>query len=612
MLRVSFVRLSAAKAQIAIIGSGPSGCYTADHLIKKGGDNIHIDIYDRMPVPFGLVRYGVAPDHPEVKNVEDRFLKMLTGANDKVTWLGNIDVGRALSVQQLQACYDAVIFATGADNDNKLRIPKEDLANIFSARTFVNYYNTMPAPYANSMSCPFDITQTKRAVIIGNGNVALDVARALAAPYKHWCPTDMNCRAIRDLMNSAIEQIDIIARRGEESAAFTTSEFREIATTFAAADVEVRLRDFDVVDVLRRSDGSRARKRMIELMHKFTDAGRAATAAAASSTSASSSTDAKESATPGAGAQQKSSRKRIINFYFNMKPTAFVSKESRPNFVGGVLFDRVNPTTGEVSNVMVPADVVFTSIGYRSEPVRGVPFDSTRGVIPNISGRVCHAPTAEEVPAKDLIIPNLYCVGWVKRGPKGVILHAMMDAQETASKVLEDLAIGKDTKKETVEAPVGGEPSNPARPASTDNVATEPNTLNVEEEQIAAPAQSSKRGKYDLLDYLVAKELIPVSIKGAQRVFAAEKNKGVDLGKRLEKIGSVTQMIQIASGGKVGVEASRQFRGMSGARPPAADMLAAFLDDETDMRPIAKGFSKSMPHVMANTKFHDGVADKSK
>ena len=624
MLRVSFRRLCEAaaapvKLQVAIIGSGPSGCYTADHLLKKCGPNIHIDVYDRMPVPFGLVRYGVAPDHPEVKNVEDRFLRMFTEESSRVTWLGNVDIGRTLTINQLRQSYHAVVLATGADSNNKLHIPGEELANIFSARQFVNFYNTLPAPYCNSLASPFKMNTVRKAVIIGNGNVALDIARVLSAPYQHWCPTDMNGRAIRDLLSSTVEEIDIIARRGEEHAAFATAEFRELATTFSNDEVEVRLRDFDLDAALKRSDGSRARKRMLELMHKYTDsnlpqrraefeakakasreAAERAGAAEYKAVEAMKDSDNVEEryrywkqnrATLNQlegvidGAKEISivrpRRKRIVNFCFGMRPVAFLPRPDQRNFVGGVELEVSSPDGGPPTRVVCPADVVFTSVGYRSDPIHGAPYDEARGLIPNSSGRVL-----AEAAAGAAVVPQLYVAGWAKRGPRGAILHAMMDAQETAAKVLED--VGASVLKKAPPPP-----ADEAVPA-----------CNNSSDAAGPPSLPLKKGKFDLFDYLVSKEIIPLTIKGAQRIFEAERAMGADLGKRLEKMNSVRHMVDVGVGGTSGYAAAREFRGLVG-RPKQAELLSAFLDDDTDMRPIAKSFGKRMPLVLESSEFLD-------
>ena len=343
-----------AKRQVVVVGAGPSGCYVADYILKKA-DNVHVDVIERLPVPYGLVRYGVAPDHPEVKNVEQKFTTLFESG--KATLLTNVAVGRDVRISELQEHYDGVVIATGADTDNRLHIPGSNMGNIFSARDLVSYYNTVPAPYGNPVQCPVNLATCRHAVIIGNGNVALDVARVLSASYKHWCPTDMNCRAIRDLMNSNVRKVTVVGRRGHEHAAFTLSELRELSK-MGDSGVFVKIDPFDLGSVVARSDGSRARSRMLKFMHELSI----------------------NNQTVPEGA-------KVVDFKFNLTPTRFMGQEARPERVGGAVFELRNPGEEPVQ-MAVKADVFFTSIGYRSSPVKGVPFDDEKGLIVNEGGRV--------------------------------------------------------------------------------------------------------------------------------------------------------------------------------------------------------------------------------
>ena len=193
------------KVQIAIVGSGPSGCYVADFLTRNN-PHVHVDMFEKLPVPFGLSRYGVAPDHPEVKNVEQKFKEMFE--SKRVSWLGNVEVGKELPLDVLRSSYTAVVLATGAYGERRLDVPGEELGNVFNARQFVNYYNTYPYPHGSPQHCPFEFQgkePVRDVVIIGNGNVSLDLARVLGTSYKRWCPTDMNGLAIQELMLNRIE-----------------------------------------------------------------------------------------------------------------------------------------------------------------------------------------------------------------------------------------------------------------------------------------------------------------------------------------------------------------------------------------------------------------------
>eukprot|EP00758_Cryptobia_borreli_P005316 Tbor_TRINITY_DN4836_c0_g1::TRINITY_DN4836_c0_g1_i1::g.1236::m.1236/K18914/FDXR; adrenodoxin-NADP+ reductase len=556
------------RVQVAIIGSGPSGCYLADCLVKKH-PNIHVDIYERLPVPFGLVRYGVAPDHPEVKNVEKRFIEIFK--SDNVSWIGNVNIGEEITVAQLREAYSAVVVATGADRDRKLdNIPGHDLVNVFSAREFVNYYNTLPFPYATPLTPPFDIRNVRSAMLIGNGNVALDIARILGTNSRHWCQTDINCCAARELIENRIRRVSIIGRRGPEHAAFTTAEFRELCNLNATSrnempsakkggknitngsgvvnralpesttdviqgsvnspvldknqsvripyeeHVDVLVDPFDLDSTLAKTDGSRARKRLLELMSKHTVRNR-------NEMSTTSTSGINETATLSHHdiSDTKERGPCTIDFKFHLRPIQFIPRPDRNDHIGGVIFERTHISEGVKEQVTIPTDVVFTSIGYKATAIPGIPFDEALGIIPNIRGRVLplemtsstkynSTSIISEVRSEDHVIPGLYCCGWVKRGPKGVILSAMMDAQDTAAVIVEDLI--KQGEGEGV------------CPANVD----------------------TKRGKFSLMDFITARKIMPMSINRFERILKFEKAQGEELGKRLEKIPDTNTMLDIA------------------------------------------------------------------
>ncbi|RNF15424.1 ferredoxin-NADP+ reductase [Trypanosoma conorhini] len=540
----------ARRVQIAVVGSGPSGCYVA-HLLTKRRDDVHVDVFERLPVPFGLCRYGVAPDHPEVKNVERQFLDMFRGG--RVTWIGNVAVGKDIPVETLLQHYTAVVVATGADANRRLRIPGEELGGVVGAGDFVRYYNTYPFPHGSPRFCPFDLATAREAVIVGNGNVALDCARVLAASYKYFCETDMNCVAIRELMRNRIRRISVVARRGHAQSAFTIAEFREL-TRFHADTVRVVVDPFDLQAALRvPSENPRARRRLLELVSRFA----ADTAAAAGVGGHGDGPSAPPAPPP---PPRHARGPCVVHLRYHLKPLRFLPHPDRRNCVGAVVFERTDADAdadagqGErgATTVTLPCDVAITSVGYRSDEVAGVAFDHARGVIPHQRGRVTGQP-------------RVYCAGWVKRGPKGVIVQALMDAQETVTSICEDL----DNKL----LPTG----DPADEAGGGELC----------------------GKYGLIDYFVEKGLEPVSVAGLQRIFHVEEERGIDLGKRLEKIDSVRGMLDVALGGAVGKKANNAIRGIANERPDALLYLNELLDDTTDLAPLARQLAKEVPPIMA-------------
>ncbi|AYU78509.1 NADPH:adrenodoxin oxidoreductase, mitochondrial, putative [Leishmania donovani] len=600
------------RVQIAVVGSGPSGCFVASHLVKKHLE-LHVDIFERLPVPFGLCRYGVSPDHPDVKNVEKQFMDLFQSG--RVTWVGNVSIGKEIPLQALLAHYAAVVFATGADGTKKLRIPGEDLGGVISAHSFVEYYNTLPFPYGSPRFCPFDLERTKRAVVIGNGNVAMDVVRVLGGSYKYFSPTDMNCVCIKELMKNRIEHISVVARRGVEHSAFATAEFREI-TKYQEGHVKVEVDHFDLgaaVAAMPVGKVMRAHKRMMELVHQYAltseetaaEAAQLATdaqgvplpSAAASPAEPSATTTASEY---GMGRPQHGNRGSCcLRFRYNLTPIAILPSRHRKNYVGGVLFKRTRgeapgkATEDEGEYCVVPCDLVMTSIGYRSDSIAGVPFDDRAGVIDNEKGRVKG-------------MPRVYCAGWAKNGAKGIILHSVVDAQETAATILADMEAGviptePTAQPEEAEGTAAAVRSSSASAAEAESV----EVLSFESgnstphRQAAGAATTTMYGKYGLVDYFVTKKLQPVSIAGLQRILHVEHQRGVDLGKKAEKISTVRDMLDVALGGGVGKKADERIRGMTPARSDAMLYLKELLDDDTDLRALARQVARDVPHKLA-------------
>lgn len=535
----------AKKIQIAVIGSGPSGCYVADYLTKKNS-NIHVDIYEKLPVPFGLLRYGVAPDHPEVKNLEAKFKDMFR--SQRVTWIGNIEAGRSIPIKLLLHAYSAVVISTGANMDKELGIPGEHLGNVFGAREFVNYYNTYPSPHATPKHSLFQMVEGETgpihsAVVIGNGNVGLDVTRVLASSYKYWCPTDMNCAAIKHLMDNRIRNVHVVGRRGVEHSAFTIAEFRELTKFESQNSIEVGVEQFDLHHILSlATNQSRAKRRLFELVHKFTPQGKLAEAATSRGSSEHHHNISKLDRGP-----------CHIHFQYNRRPVEFLPHPKRREMVGAVRFEVANDSSNTPPTyVLQPCEVVLKSIGYSSQPVRGVPFNLEKKIVDNVEGRVVGEG-------------RLYCSGWCKRGATGVIVHTMMDAHATGQAILDDI------------------------------------------ENRVVRQTGEQLGKYSLLDYFVEKGLHPISTNALARIWKVEEERGIDLGKRYEKIPSADDMLDIAMSGKIGKLAQNRVRGTANARPDALMYLNELLDDTTDMKDFAKEFWKDIPALIGKDASRRGV-----
>jgi ferredoxin--NADP+ reductase len=370
--------------RVAVVGSGPAGFYAAGALL--GADiPVEVDLFERLPTPWGLVRLGVAPDHPKLKTVSRAFEKI--AARPGFRFLGNVEVGRDLSQADLAALYDAVIYAVGAQTDRRLGIPGEDLLGSWAATEFVAWYNGHP----DYQDLRFDLSG-ERAVVIGNGNVALDVARMLALTPEELAPTDTADAAIAALNAATIKEIVVVGRRGPAQASFTTPELSELGE-LAAADVIV-----DPVDLEGAEPTDTNSERNLEVLREY-------------------------------AARTPAGKPRRLVLRFLLSPVAIVG-DGR---VEGIEVVRNRLETDESGTVRaVPTDeketfacgIVFRSVGYRGVALPGVPFDESRGTIENEGGRVA---------------PGVYAAGWIKRGPSGVIGTNKKDATETVELLLEDL-----------------------------------------------------------------------------------------------------------------------------------------------------------------------------
>jgi ferredoxin--NADP+ reductase len=380
----------------AIIGSGPAGFYAAAALLKVGFET---DLYDVLPTPFGLVRAGVAPDHPKIKTVTRAFEK--TAANPAFQFIGGVEVGVDISRDELLERYHAVVYAAGTSADNRLGVPGEDLPGSHAATEFVAWYNGHPK-YAD---LEFDLS-AERAVVIGNGNVAIDVARMLVLDPEELAPTDTADHALSGLAEAQVKEVVLLGRRGPAQAAFTNPELLELGE-LRRADVIVEPADMEIdalsADWLATAADATAR-RNVEILQRYAQ-------------------------TPPAG---KSHR---IVMKFLRSPLEILGEDRVTGVRASINRIEARPD-GSLTAVPTGAEetiecgLVMRSIGYRGVPIPGVPFDSGRGLIRNVDGRVVGD---DGEPCR-----GEYAVGWIKRGPSGVIGTNKKCANETVVRIAED------------------------------------------------------------------------------------------------------------------------------------------------------------------------------
>jgi ferredoxin--NADP+ reductase len=396
--------------RVAVVGSGPAGFYAAAALL--GADPpVEVDMFERLPTPWGLVRLGVAPDHPKLKTVSRAFER--TADKPGFRFLGNVEVGRDISHDELVSLYDAVVYAIGAQSDRRLGIPGEDLPGSWSATELVAWYNGHP----DFQELRFDL-DVERAVVIGNGNVALDVARMLALQRDELAVTDATDASVEAIANATIREIVVVGRRGPAQVAFTTPELQEMGE-LSAADVIVDPDELEL-DPEQEAALDTPARRNFELLREF--ASRAPTG-----------------------------KPMTVRFLFYRSPVAIHGEER----VEGVelVRNRLQPDAQGVLRAVptderevLPCGLVFRSVGYRGVPLADVPFDERRGTLRNDGGRVLDEDGQP--------VPGVYCAGWIKRGPTGVIGTNKKDATETVELLLEDAASGRLPEKETEAAAV--------------------------------------------------------------------------------------------------------------------------------------------------------------
>jgi ferredoxin--NADP+ reductase len=368
---------------VAIIGAGPAGFYTAEALLDKTADT-RIDIIERLPTPFGLIRAGVAPDHQSTKQVAKKFER--TALRELVHFYGNVDVGQAVSLAELCEFYDAVVLAVGAGLDRQLNLPGERLAGVYGSASFVGWYNGHPDFRALNPRL-----EGRNAVVIGNGNVALDVARVLVKSAAEMATSDLPDYAGRAIRASGIEDVYIVGRRGAAYAKWTTTELREIG---ALADCEPVV---DARDVLASGEFADERDRRVSeknlnILRRF-------------------------------AAFPSGAKPKRLHFRFHLAPVEIEGKTT----VEAVRFEKTRAQGSRVVGTgafeRISCRLVVAAVGYRSTPISGVRFDADRGLFPNADGRIGG---------------NLYAVGWAKRGPTGVIASNRPDGILCAEQIIAD------------------------------------------------------------------------------------------------------------------------------------------------------------------------------
>jgi len=386
--------------RVAIVGAGPSGFYTAAALLAAAGLEVSIDLFDRLPAPHGLVRYGVAPDHPKIKAVSRVFEKL--ALDPRLRFLGNVEVGRDLRHGDLRRHYDQVVYAVGGQSDRQLGVPGEDLPGSYSSTEFVAWYSSHPdfIDLEPSLDCA-------EAAVVGIGNVAMDVARILARDPDELAATDIADVALDALRGSRIRDVHVLARRGAVQAKCSPPELKELGE-MAGVDVVVDPAELEIdeASAAELAEDRQAQKNL-EILRAFADRGR-------------------------------TGRPRRIHLRFLVSPVEIVERDGR---VGALRIERnrLEPTDGGAARAVgtgefetLPVGMVVRAVGYRSLPLPDLPFDDRKCIIPNNRNRILDPQTGRPQPGE-------YVVGWVKRGPTGLIGSNKPDGVETAAAMLEDL-----------------------------------------------------------------------------------------------------------------------------------------------------------------------------
>ncbi|GGS17971.1 NADP oxidoreductase [Streptomyces humidus] len=383
--------------RVAVVGSGPSGVYTAQSLVERDPEAF-VDVLDRLPCPYGLVRYGVAPDHEKIKSLQHSLRTVLE--HERVRFLGGVRVGAdGVPVDRLREMYHAVVYCVGAASDRRLGIPGEELPGSWSATEFVSWYSAHP----DSAAGDGFVRDVRTAVVVGAGNVALDVTRMLARGAAELSPTDMPQSALSALSASGVSEIHMVGRRGPSQARFTTKELRELG---GLPDTDVVVDEAELASDPAYGDPSglpAAQRRNVEVLRGW-------------------------AAAPARGVRRR------IRLRFFLRPVELLPVEGR---LGAVRLERTAPdgrggVRGTGRYEVVEAQLVLRSVGYRGAPLEGLPFDAVSGTVPHAAGRVVRGGA---------VAPGEYVAGWIKRGPTGVIGANRPCAKETATSLLEDAPV---------------------------------------------------------------------------------------------------------------------------------------------------------------------------
>ncbi|WP_247988650.1 FAD-dependent oxidoreductase [Bradyrhizobium sp. 186] len=395
--------------RVAIIGSGPSGFYAAEALLQSERTTV-VDVIERLPVPYGLVRYGVAPDHPRLKDVANTYAEI--ARDPRFSFIGNVEFGKDFTMRELTDCYHAVIFATGAATDRKLGIPGEDIQGSHAATSFVGWYNGHP----DYRDLKFDLSGDS-AIIIGQGNVAIDVCRILAKSPDELRKTDIAAHALDALAESRIREIHLIGRRGPVQSRFTSKELRELGQ-LSECDPFVDPNDLLLNDVCKSELADvrePARARNFEAFKSF--------------------------------ASRRREKPKCCRIHFFLSP-----KEARGEHkLEELILERTRlvgaagrqEAVGTGQTLSIKAGLMIRSVGYSGRALEGIPFDNARGTIPNKDGRL-EMTSPNELP--------VYVVGWIKRGPTGIIGTNRADSMATVATLLADLPTFESRQKPGREA----------------------------------------------------------------------------------------------------------------------------------------------------------------
>ncbi len=389
------------KMRVAVVGAGPAGIYAADLLIKAERDfDVEIDLFEQLPAPYGLVRYGVSPDHPRIKGIITALREVLDRGD--IRYFGNVRYGEDITLADLQRHYHAVIFATGAIRDASLNIPGIDAAGSYGAADFVSWFDGHPDV---PRTWPLEATDV---AVIGNGNVALDVSRMLIKHADDLLPTEIPDNVYAGLKANPITDLHLFGRRGPAYVKFTPLELRELGEV-RDVDMVIDERDFEFDDPYATEVLSKNKQVVVmtRVMNQWREA-------------------QKEREASGEHASRR------LHMHFWSKPVAVVTEDGQ---VTGLKIERTAPDgqggivdTGEFE--VIPVQALYRAVGYFGSPLDEIPFDEQRGVIPNVQGRVLGTDGEP--------VPGVYATGWIKRGPVGLIGHTKSDAMETLECLLED------------------------------------------------------------------------------------------------------------------------------------------------------------------------------